>query len=118
MEAQTNSMSYSNDMLSYEGFRATVLADYKTAALSREVSLLGRREVLTGKAKFGIFGDGKELAQIAMAKFFNLAILEAVIIEIKHLCLLADWLQLNNFLPNYMLIPLKDMILLVVADKW
>jgi len=71
MEAQTNSMSYSNDMLSYEGFRATVLADYKTAALSREVSLLGRREVLTGKAKFGIFGDGKELAQIAMAKFFK-----------------------------------------------
>jgi pyruvate/2-oxoglutarate/acetoin dehydrogenase E1 component/TPP-dependent pyruvate/acetoin dehydrogenase alpha subunit len=71
MEAQTNSMSYSNDMLSYEGFRATVLADYKTAALSREVSLLGRREVLTGKAKFGIFGDGKELAQVAMAKFFK-----------------------------------------------
>lgn len=64
-------MSYSNDMLSYEGFRATVLADFKTAALSREVSLLGRREVLTGKAKFGIFGDGKELAQVAMAKFFK-----------------------------------------------
>jgi pyruvate/2-oxoglutarate/acetoin dehydrogenase E1 component/TPP-dependent pyruvate/acetoin dehydrogenase alpha subunit len=70
MEVQTNSMSYTNDMLSYEGFRATVLADFKTAALSREVSLLGRREVLTGKAKFGIFGDGKELAQVAMAKFF------------------------------------------------
>jgi len=70
MEVQTNSMSYTNDMLSYEGFRATVLADFKTAALSREVSLLGRREVLTGKAKFGIFGDGKELAQGAMAKFF------------------------------------------------
>jgi pyruvate/2-oxoglutarate/acetoin dehydrogenase E1 component/TPP-dependent pyruvate/acetoin dehydrogenase alpha subunit len=70
MELQTNTMSYSNDMLSYEGFRATVLADFKTAALSREVSLLGRREVLTGKAKFGIFGDGKELAQVAMAKFF------------------------------------------------
>ncbi|RXK82976.1 alpha-ketoacid dehydrogenase subunit alpha/beta [Filimonas effusa] len=61
----------SNDMLSYEGFRAEVLKDYKVALESREASLLGRREVLTGKAKFGIFGDGKELAQVAMAKFFQ-----------------------------------------------
>ncbi len=64
-------MEYTNDMLSYEGFRAAVLHDYQIAVLSREVSLLGRREVLTGKAKFGIFGDGKELAQIAIAKFFK-----------------------------------------------
>jgi pyruvate/2-oxoglutarate/acetoin dehydrogenase E1 component/TPP-dependent pyruvate/acetoin dehydrogenase alpha subunit len=48
-----------------------VLNDYYLAVLSREVSLLGRREVLTGKAKFGIFGDGKELAQIALAKTFR-----------------------------------------------
>jgi pyruvate/2-oxoglutarate/acetoin dehydrogenase E1 component/TPP-dependent pyruvate/acetoin dehydrogenase alpha subunit len=48
-----------------------VLADYKLACISREASLLGRKEVLTGKAKFGIFGDGKELAQIAMAKEFK-----------------------------------------------
>ena len=60
-----------DDMLSYEDFRSTVLADYKTAIISREASLMGRREVLTGKAKFGIFGDGKEVAQIAMAKFFK-----------------------------------------------
>ncbi len=59
------------DMISFEGFRNTVLEDYKTAIISREVSLLGRREVLTGKAKFGIFGDGKEVAQLAMAKFFQ-----------------------------------------------
>lgn len=58
-------------MLSFEGFRTTILEDYKTAVVSREVSLLGRREVLTGKGKFGIFGDGKEVAQIAMAKFFQ-----------------------------------------------
>lgn len=58
-------------MLSFEGFRNTILEDYKTAVVSREVSLLGRREVLTGKGKFGIFGDGKEVAQIAMAKFFQ-----------------------------------------------
>src|ERR1700741_3399677 len=58
-------------MLSFEGFRNTILEDYKTVVVSREVSLLGRREVLTGKGKFGIFGDGKEVAQIAMAKFFQ-----------------------------------------------
>lgn len=59
------------DMLSFEAFRASVIADYRLALVSREVSLLGRREVLTGKAKFGIFGDGKEIAQIALAKFFQ-----------------------------------------------
>ncbi|MFY7964750.1 MAG: alpha-ketoacid dehydrogenase subunit alpha/beta [Chitinophagaceae bacterium] len=64
------SPSYSNDVLSYEAFKSQVLNDYKIAILSRETSLLGRKEVLTGKAKFGIFGDGKELAQIAMSKSF------------------------------------------------
>lgn len=57
--------------LSFEEFKRTVLNDYKLACESREASLLGRREVLTGKAKFGIFGDGKEVAQIAMAKVFR-----------------------------------------------
>lgn len=64
-------LTLKEDMLSYDGFRNEVLNDYRLAIFSREVSLLGRREVLTGKAKFGIFGDGKELAQIAMAKFFK-----------------------------------------------
>ena len=49
-----------------------VLEDYRLAYRSREVSLLGRREVLTGKAKFGIFGDGKEVAQLAMSKVFRM----------------------------------------------
>jgi pyruvate/2-oxoglutarate/acetoin dehydrogenase E1 component/TPP-dependent pyruvate/acetoin dehydrogenase alpha subunit len=53
------------------GFLDTVLADYRLAVVSREASLIGRKEVLTGKAKFGIFGDGKELAQIAWAKVFR-----------------------------------------------
>ena len=48
-----------------------ILTDYRLAYQSRQASLIGRREVLTGKAKFGIFGDGKELAQIAMAKIFK-----------------------------------------------
>lgn len=57
--------------LTFEAFKEDVLNDYKTAVLSREISLIGRKEVLTGKAKFGIFGDGKELAQIALAKSFK-----------------------------------------------
>lgn len=57
--------------LGFEDFRKAVLADYRLAVESREASLLGRKEVLTGKAKFGIFGDGKEVAQIAMAKYFR-----------------------------------------------
>jgi TPP-dependent pyruvate/acetoin dehydrogenase alpha subunit len=56
--------------LSFEKFKQEVLKDYKVVCVSREASLLARKEVLTGKAKFGIFGDGKEVAQVAMAKFF------------------------------------------------
>ena len=58
--------------LSFEDFKTEVLNDYKIAKISRECSLLGRREVLTGKAKFGIFGDGKEIPQLAMAKSFKI----------------------------------------------
>jgi pyruvate/2-oxoglutarate/acetoin dehydrogenase E1 component/TPP-dependent pyruvate/acetoin dehydrogenase alpha subunit len=59
------------EALSFDNFRQQVLNDYRVACESREASLMGRKEVLTGKAKFGIFGDGKELAQIALAKFFK-----------------------------------------------
>ena len=51
-----------------QSFREALLSDYKLMCVSREASLLGRKEVLTGKAKFGIFGDGKEMAQVALAK--------------------------------------------------
>lgn len=57
--------------LSFEDFRSIIIKDYKIAYESRQASLLGRKEVLTGKAKFGIFGDGKEVAQLAMAKAFK-----------------------------------------------
>ena len=60
-----------NNKLSFDEFKAEVLNDYKIAVTSRECSLLGRREVLTGKAKFGIFGDGKEVPQLAWAKVFK-----------------------------------------------
>ena len=57
--------------ISFNQFKEEILNDYRVAFTSRECSIIGRREVLTGKASFGIFGDGKELPQIAMAKFFK-----------------------------------------------
>lgn len=58
-------------LLAFNDFKNEILEDYKLVCLSRECSYLSRREVLTGKAKFGIFGDGKELAQVVLAKFFQ-----------------------------------------------
>jgi len=63
--------STTQDQLDFNSFKQQVINDYRLACISREASLLGRKEVLTGKAKFGIFGDGKELAQIALAKQFQ-----------------------------------------------
>ncbi|MFN5849052.1 MAG: transketolase, partial [Chitinophagales bacterium] len=57
--------------ISFEEFKKEILADYQLAWESRHFSTIGRKEVLTGKAKFGIFGAGKELAQIALAKYFQ-----------------------------------------------
>lgn len=64
-------MATQSKELTLEEFKTEVLNDYKIAYQSRQASLIGRKEVLTGKAKFGIFGDGKEVAQIAMAKAFQ-----------------------------------------------
>lgn len=71
MENSFESHQSSEEGLSFDNFRDEVLQDYRWVSLSRETSLMGRKEVLTGKAKFGIFGDGKEVAQVAMAKFFQ-----------------------------------------------
>jgi pyruvate/2-oxoglutarate/acetoin dehydrogenase E1 component/TPP-dependent pyruvate/acetoin dehydrogenase alpha subunit len=71
MDTMNTTDAASYEKLSFDTFRHEVLNDYKFACISREASLLGRKEVLTGKAKFGIFGDGKEVPQIAMAKFFK-----------------------------------------------
>ncbi len=69
MNLTTNPIDASE--LSFDDFKAIVMNDYKIAFESRQASILGRKEVLTGKAKFGIFGDGKEVPQIAMAKAFR-----------------------------------------------
>jgi len=71
MENTFEDVEPSMEGLSFDHFREEVLHDYRWICISREASLLGRKEVLTGKAKFGIFGDGKEVAQAAMAKFFQ-----------------------------------------------
>ena len=71
MDQFVSSNTREKESLSFDKFKNEVLHDYYVACLSRETSLLARKEVLTGKAKFGIFGDGKEVAQIAMAKFFK-----------------------------------------------
>ena len=65
------SSAKSPKQISFNQFKTEILEDYRIAVLSRECSLLGRREVLTGRAKFGIFGDGKEVPQLAMAKAFK-----------------------------------------------
>ncbi|MDR1877434.1 MAG: transketolase [Flavobacteriaceae bacterium] len=64
-------VSAANAHLSFQEFKKEVLNDYRLCLISRECSLLGRKEVLSGKAKFGILGDGKELPQVAMAKVFR-----------------------------------------------
>ncbi|SHI37774.1 alpha-ketoacid dehydrogenase subunit alpha/beta [Aquimarina spongiae] len=66
---QSETVTTSN--ISFEEYRSQILRDYKIALISRECSFLGRREVLTGKSKFGIFGGGKELPQLAMARVFK-----------------------------------------------
>jgi pyruvate/2-oxoglutarate/acetoin dehydrogenase E1 component/TPP-dependent pyruvate/acetoin dehydrogenase alpha subunit len=71
MDTLHNLEATTTEKLSFDTFRNEVLSDYRFACISREASLLGRKEVLTGKAKFGIFGDGMEVPQIAMAKFFK-----------------------------------------------
>ncbi|MFM7813851.1 MAG: thiamine pyrophosphate-dependent dehydrogenase E1 component subunit alpha, partial [Flavobacteriales bacterium] len=67
----SQSVQHTSAMQTDNDFRKTLIEDYRLACISREASLLGRKEVLTGKAKFGIFGDGKEVAQIALAKQFR-----------------------------------------------
>ncbi len=67
----TSKINLTAEQIDFETFKKIVLEDYYLAHLSREASLLGRKEVLTGKAKFGIFGDGKEIPQIALSKVFE-----------------------------------------------
>ena len=83
--------------ISFDDFKATVINDYKIAVTSRECSLLGRREVLTGKAKFGIFGDGKEVPQLAMAKAFKKGDWRSGYYRDQTFMMAIDHLTIENF---------------------
>ncbi|MDX2062277.1 MAG: thiamine pyrophosphate-dependent enzyme [Bacteroidia bacterium] len=74
-----------------------VIADYRLAYQSRQASLIGRREVLTGKAKFGIFGDGKEVAQLAMAKAFRPGDIRSGYYRDQTFALAAGFLTIEQF---------------------
>ena len=67
----SNKTSINSVDLNKEQFVTQILNDYRIVFMSREASLIGRKEVISGKAKFGIFGDGKELPQLVMSKFFK-----------------------------------------------
>jgi 2-oxoisovalerate dehydrogenase E1 component len=88
-----------------ETFITEVLNDYRIANESRQASLLGRKEVLTGKAKFGIFGDGKEVAQIAMAKAFRNGDWRSGYYRDQTFMMAAGLLTVQEFLRSCMPIP-------------
>ena len=83
--------------ISFQDFKNQILEDYKLGRISREMSYLGRREVLTGKAKFGIFGDGKELPQLAMAKVFKNGDFRSGYYRDQTFALAADALTVESF---------------------
>ncbi|WP_204345790.1 alpha-ketoacid dehydrogenase subunit alpha/beta [Psychroserpens algicola] len=83
--------------ITFTDFKNEVVNDYKIAVTSRECSLLGRREVLTGKAKFGIFGDGKEVPQLAWAKVFRNGDFRSGYYRDQTLMMAIDQLNIQQF---------------------
>ena len=83
--------------ITFDDFKAEILKDYKIAVTSRECSFLGRREVLTGKAKFGIFGDGKEVPQLAWAKVFKNGDFRSGYYRDQTLMMAIDQLSIEQF---------------------
>ena len=96
--------------ITYDNFKKEVLNDYRTILISREASLIGRKEVLSGKAKFGIFGDGKELPQIAMAKVFEKGDFRSGYYRDQTFMLAINELSIKNLGYNFIIIELVLMI--------
>ncbi|WP_431211257.1 hypothetical protein ACQ86N_35975 [Puia sp. P3] len=105
------------EKLSFDKFREEVLKDYQIACESREASLLGRKEVLTGKAKFGIFGDGKEVPQVAMAKFFKPGDFYAGYYRDQTLAFATGAATVEEFSPSCTPIPMSHTIHIAPADR-
>ena len=100
MQSQTE-----NGTLTFEAFKQIILHDYRIANESRQASLIGRKEVLTGKAKFGIFGDGKEVAQIAMSRVFKKGDFRAGYYRDQTFMLAAGLLTLEEFFAQLYAVP-------------
>lgn len=107
-----------NTTLTFEDFKTEVLNDYRIAVTSRECSLLGRKEVLTGKAKFGIFGDGKEVPQLAMAKAFKNGDFRSGYYRDQTFMMAIGELNAKQFLPVFTDIPIWPLIRCLQEDRW
>jgi TPP-dependent pyruvate/acetoin dehydrogenase alpha subunit len=83
-------------------YQKEALEDFRIACISREASLMGRKEVLTGKAKFGIFGAGKEIAQLAMARVFKKGDFRSGYYRGQTFMLATGWLRSKTYLLNCM----------------
>lgn len=90
-----------------EQFRNSILTDYTTACISRQLSTAGRKEVHAGKAKFGIFGDGKEIAQLALAKVYQPGDWRSGYYRDQTLILAAGLMTPVDFLPSFTGIPTR-----------
>ena len=104
--------------ISFTSFKEDVLKDYEIVCLSRAMSLLGRKEVLTGKAKFGIFGDGKELPQIAMAKAFQKGDFRSGYYRDQTFMMAIDCLTPQQLFAGLMHTPTRFKSQCLPADKW
>ncbi len=98
-----------SEKVSFKDFKEEILHDYFIAVSSRETSLLGRKEVLTGKAKFGIFGDGKEVAQIALAKVFKNGDYRSGYYRDQTLMFASGMLSIENFFSQLYANPNTDL---------
>ena len=107
-----------NQEISFETFKKQVLEDYRLIVTSREASLLGRREVLNGKAKFGIFGDGKELPQIALSKVFQKGDYRSGYYRDQTFMISIKELTVKQLFQAYMLILISTKNPCQLADKW
>ena len=111
-------ITLTNKKVNKDDFVKEILHDYKIICLSREASLLGRKEVLTGKAKFGIFGDGKELAQLVMAKFFQKGDFRSGYYRDQTFMIAIGELTVKQFFAGCMLTQILQKNPILVADRW
>ena len=90
-------LSKTQEEINLKEFKEKVINDYRTVSLSREISVMGRRDVLSGKGKFGIFGDGKELPQVVLSHFFKKGDYDGLIDYLEDAVL---WKRQNYFDPK------------------